>query len=65
MHIKTDNQRIKTPVNFIDKSVLQLLEHNAQHPVKIADKSKSYVYNFFLSDSDTSFGAIPTTEFTA
>jgi uncharacterized protein YdaL len=65
IHIKTDNQRVKTPMNFIDKSVLKLLEHNAQHPAKIVDKSKNYVYNFFLSESDTSFGEIPTIEFTA
>jgi hypothetical protein len=49
----------------MDKNVIKLLQRNDQKPIKITDKNKNYVYNFFLTDTDTMFGETSTIEFTA
>jgi len=65
IHIKVNKVRVKTPISFLDSFIIKEMEHHEDKPTLIADNSKNYVYNFFLTETDTSFGQIPTIEFTA
>lgn len=55
IHIKVNKRRVKTPISFLDSTIVKLMEHHEDKPSFITDNSKNYVYNFFLTEADTSF----------